>query len=315
MAEDQYDQEEDFSYERDIAPMNRRFFEEVSASGLPAATQLSLVNERLARTDAQFARQTEILKVEAQRQAALLDRDRSLIELENSRRKTQQQLVQMQQLEPFQKMLTGITLGARPEEREPMLRQFGIANAGLIAGSETAKVAYDNALAAAEDKNAITVGQMIEKGVGLGTLKKLADADGMDFNQLKTDTKLSPAGAAFLLEETTKSKEQLDVEQRRREKEEEDQKQRISFLMKGIDDVKLKQDKLTGTVLDQFEDPTNEPILTTVVSTFGSPEQQSLYAKGTPTQKLNIVKQVRTQWAVGGLKPVTPKPTATSLFE
>lgn len=315
MAEDQYDQEEDFSYERDIAPMNRRFFEEVSASGLPAATQLSLVNERLARTDAQFARQTEILKVEAQRQAALLDRDRSLIELENSRRKTQQQLVQMQQLEPFQKMLTGITLGARPEEREPMLRQFGIANAGLIAGSETAKVAYDNALAAAEDKNAITVGQMIEKGVGLGTLKKLADADGMDFNQLKTDTKLSPAGAAFLLEETTKSKEQLDVEQRRREKEEEDQKQRISFLMKGIDDIKLKQDKLTGTVLDQFEDPTNEPILTTVVSTFGSPEQQSLYAKGTPTQKLNIVKQVRTQWAVGGLKPVTPKPTATSLFE
>ena len=317
MAEDQYN-EDDFSYERDIAPMNRRYFERVQSLGLSAGPSASLLRQQRASSDALFERESKIRQIEAERQTSLLQREKAFLDLENGRRKTQQELVQMEQLRPIQEVLSNINNNAPPQQREPLIRQFGINYAGAIESNPAAKYAYENAMKDAkpvEDKDAITVGQLVEEGVSLSSFKKLADAGGVDFNQLRTDTKLSPIGAAFLLEESSKSKAQLEADRRRLEKEEEDQKQRVSFLMKGIDDVKLMQDKLTGKTLDQFEDPTDDPVLTTVVATFGSPEQQTQFTKGTATQKLNIAKQVRTQWALGGLKPAAPIPSATFLFE
>ena len=315
MAEDQYN-EDDFSYERDIAPMNRRYFERVQSLGLSAGPSASLLRQQRASSDALFERESKIRQIEAERQTSLLQREKAFLDLENGRRKTQQELVQMEQLRPIQEVLSNINNNAPPEQREPLIRQFGINYAGAIESNPAAKFAYENALQAAkpvEDKDSMTIGKLAEKGVSPDFFNQFAKASKIDPMQLRADMKVSPYVASIALEDVAKNKQRQEELERTSTEARAFEKNQLDFLTKAIQSTKLKVDKYDPEV-DEFEDPTAAGLVSSYVTAFGTQAQKEQFTKSKKaSEKLGLAKTIVAEQALRLTAP--PRRSVTSLYE
>ena len=315
MAEDQYN-EDDFSYERDIAPMNRRYFERVQSLGLSAGPSASLLRQQRASSDALFERESKIRQIEAERQTSLLQREKAFLDLENGRRKTQQELVQMEQLRPIQEVLSNINNNALPEQREPLIRQFGIDYAGAIESNPAAKFAYENALQAAkpvEDKDSMTIGKLAEKGVSPDFFNQFAKASKIDPMQLRADMKVSPYVASIALEDVAKNKQRQEELERTSTEARAFERNQLDFLTKAIQSTKLKVDEYDPEV-DEFEDPTAAVLVSSYVTAFGTQAQKEQFTKSRKaSEKLGLAKTIVAEQALRLTAP--PKRSVTSLYE
>ena len=315
MAEDQYN-EDDFSYERDIAPMNRRYFERVQSLGLSAGPSASLLRQQRASSDALFERESKIRQIEAERQTSLLQREKAFLDLENGRRKTQQELVQMEQLRPIQEVLSNINNNAPPEQREPLIRQFGINYAGAIESNPAAKFAYENALQAAkpvEDKDSMTIGKLAEKGVSPDFFNQFAKASKIDPMQLRADMKVSPYVASIALEDVAKNKQRQEELERTSTEARAFERNQLDFLTKAIQSTKLKVDQYDREV-DEFEDPTAAGLVSSYVTAFGTQAQKEQFTKSKKaSEKLGLAKTIVAEQALRLTAP--PRRSVTSLYE
>jgi hypothetical protein len=130
--------EKSFSYEKDITPLKRQYFDIARNTGLPASTQAQLVRGSIAQMQ-----QEEAKDLELQQRAVTFESTK--MQLEKARQEYADQQQGMASLGRLKKELEFAVTGVPESERRQVISLIGMNNADVISRNPIAKSMFDAA--------------------------------------------------------------------------------------------------------------------------------------------------------------------------
>lgn len=277
------------SYERDIVPMQKRFFQQVSNTrGIrpDQANRMALdFASRMGQTYEMSQKAAEVEQVAKQRQ---LQYESTLFALNREREKAARERNMLQNLAPLQKAFE--TASSNPElnadERTAEIGRIAINNAGLLATNPAAATAYEAARRRITDdkKTKGTLRDYITAGGDMDFLKKKVDVNTLDWeSELPPDTFISGVSEADrikreLVLNSQIAKSQISERNRR-------ERAMVSFIQSN---AKMWEPKgvYGEEPKDAFADKNSEVAVKSALQIFGGPQDQQMLAdpKAKPSQ-------------------------------
>jgi hypothetical protein len=243
MAQYEETEEDVFSYEKDITPLRKSYFQDVMGDSRISPAAAARMSESYGRKlEADYANEAAVRQRAQQVEITRLQLDEARRESASSRSNIQGASALSRQLD--------YAMTQVPEEERPLvIGRLGVANAELITNNPVAKSAFSAA--------------------------------------------------------------EKSVNSRRRSKAETDRLALTKDIMDGLGSVKLARD-YSKKPIDAFEDEGSEDKVNTVISTFGSTDQQKEAEGATAMGKLGIARKIRDEYTksilTGGTQQQTQSP-------
>jgi len=306
----------DLSYERDIAPLQRRFFREIySNRSMDPRTRAQFASGISAQLGSAFEQQAKLRDIDAQRRARELSYKTGLFSLEQAREKAVKERRMFEAMPAVSQQLDGIINDPTktPELKQQEVARWGVANAGLLATNDAAKIAYNSAAAGiVKQPNPITDEDLLRMGVPLSELD--TNKDGVVSNEERT-----PIGISSVLQkvqlgsQAAKAQLQYDKELRAQ------QRGAIDATLRGLSSVKFEMTKplIEGEApqeLDKFKDSASEAAVNSAITLFGGPRMAEEAKKLTPKKRFEIANELRTNYLGSLVSPQSQRPSARSPF-
>lgn len=316
MAEDLT--EDILTYEKDIVPLRRQFFQDLSSSKYISPEGQARMSEtygkELLSSFAERAKVQEMGEVNKSRRLAF---ESAKLDLEKAREDAANRRSMIQSFQPFQEQLDSILQDTSIDsaERKRQIGIHGVRNASLLATNDAAAKAYGAAQLGIgdEDKKKLTVFDYVRAG---GDTKYLAEIN-PDVTRVDINQEINPA---WMLDRLNKSgiakqtqKDLLEEEAKRRT----EAKEAVNTLVKDLSTVKLAKPEL-GRTEDAFEDAGSAFKVSSVVEALGTEEEKAKF-KATPSAKAQweLAQQIGHNYIkakVSGGTGVPKAPSVSSLF-
>jgi hypothetical protein len=301
MAEDY---EDEFSYERDIAPINRRFFSSIESRGMSPRAELGTQKASLQMGDQYYAREAAIRKADMDLASSSLRMQADMINLEKVRRESANRRLELEQTQmlgdTFSRVINDPSI---PNEQRPNeIRRAAAAFTPIIANNKGAEEAFKNALELAKPvkREGPTVQDYIDKGYDTEFLSVWSQENKVP---LSFDSPL-PIGVYAT------GKEVADVKRRKLELESgvakeqalsaarapEQRKQRVA---ESLEKITLVQDILKPEVL-KFKDESDIETIRSAVNLYGTPDDKKNFDSMSATDKARAAKRIRAN-LIGGV--------------
>lgn len=300
-AFDEAPADEGLSYERDIAPLQQRYFRSVYGNRSIDPRDRARISTGIAQQFAgAFEQQAKLRDLDAQARARDLSYKSSLFALEQARDKAARERNMMQELPVVTSALTGI-LDSEPDpvKQQQSLSRWALNNSGLLSTNDAARTAFQAAMGAVnKPPTAYTDEDLLRMGVPFEELD--TDKDGVVSEAERSSMQISRT-LTGLQRSTLAGKEQRAAEERRQEL--------LDESVAALTRVKfgtIKADVMGG---EDVEDPNkfasagSELAVDNVISQLGSPADVEAAAKGNARAKFDIAKRLQQQYikqATGG---------------
>jgi hypothetical protein len=310
MAEDK-STEDSFSYEGDVKPLMRRYFN--ISSGLSGPTATAFFKNRQQILEGETAKTLEL-------QTRSLGFETAKLELEKARDDAANKRNMLESLQPFQQQIDSILEDTSIDsaERKRQIGIVGVRNAGLLATNDAAAKAYGAAqLGVGDDTNKkLTIFDYVRSG---GDPKYLSEIN-PDVTKIDINQEINPAWMLDRLNKSGISKERQKNALEQETKRQNEVKSTIDSLVSGLNTVKLAKPQFgqEGEVADVFEDEGSAFKVSSVVEALGSEEDIAKF-KETPSAKAqwDIARQIGHNYMkvkVGGGTNTPTQPNASSLY-
>ena len=310
--------EDILTYEKDIVPLRKSFFEGLSSQSsldpLTRARASSVYGQQLLGSFAEQAKVQEMGEINKSRRLAF---ETAKLDLEKARDDAANRRSMMQSFQPFQEQLDSILQDTSIDsaERKRRIGIQGVKNAGLLAINDVASKAYGAAQLGVgeEDKKKLTVFDYVRSG---GDTKYLSEINS-DVTKVDINQEVNPAWMLDRLNKSGIAKERQKTVLEEEAKRQTEAKQAVDSLVTGLNTVKLLKPKF-GETADVFEDEGSAFKVSSVVEALGTPEDIAKF-KATPSAKAqwDIARQIGHNYMkakVGGGSGVATTPTASSLY-
>ena len=304
--------DEGLSYERDIAPLQQRYFRSVYGNRSIDPRDRARIATGIAQQFAgAFEQQAKLRDFDMQARARDLSYKSGLFALEQARDKAARERSMMQELPAVTGALTGI-LESEPDplKQQQGLSRWALNNAGLLSTNDAARTALQAAMGSVNKPVATyTDEDLLRMGVPFGELD--TDKDGV-----VSEAERNPMQISRVLTGTQQAeqinKQTLALQERRQKLLDE-----ATGALSRVKFATIKPDVMGG---EEVEDPSkfssagSEVAVDTILQLLGSPADIAAAAEGNARAKFDIAKKLQqayTQSAVG----VAPSGTrARSLF-
>jgi hypothetical protein len=317
MAEE--DNNEDIlTYEKDIMPLRKSYFENLSGSKIDPLTRARMseaYGKELLTSFSERAKAQEMSEVNKNRR---LQFETTKLALEQAREDAASKRNMLQAFQPFQQEVDSILNDSTIDsaERKRRLGITGVRNAPLLATNEAAAKAYGAAQLGVgeEEKKKLTVFDYVRSG---GDTKFLSEIN-PDVTKVDINQEINPAWMLDRLNKSAVAKERAaaDVKSQRAQ-----QKKSESLLTKTLEDIgtiQLAEQEYgkEGVSADTFKDPSSEYKAISAIEFFGTPEEKEKFNKTTSAkQRLQLVQQAGLRQVKSGVVGQAPtRTTASSLF-
>jgi hypothetical protein len=306
LAEEPFAVDEGLSYERDIAPLQQRYFRSVygnrSIDPRDRARIATGISQQFAGA---YEQQAKLRDYDAQARARDLSYKSSLFALEQARDKAARERSMMQELP----VVTGALTGILESEPDPIKQQQGLSrwalnNAGLLSTNDAAKTALQAAMGSVNKPVATyTDEDLLRMGVPFEQLD--TNKDGVVSEAERNPMQISRT-LTGLQRSTLAGKEGRAAQERSQEI--------LDGAVAALTRVKfgtIKADVMGG---EDVEDPNkfasagSELAVDTVISRLGSPADVDAAAKGNARAKFDIAKRLQQEY----MKAATGNPAAES---
>lgn len=299
------------SYERDIAPLQQRFFQGVMGSaGIrpELAAKMSLQFSSAANGVLEQAQKlTDFEDVRRNRQ---LQYESALFSLDREREKAARERSMLTSLAPFQAELDNILNGDEEEDyysKQRKLGSLGVQYAPLFAVNPAAETAYRAAQTGIvrPPKPDLTAAAYVREGGHYGFLQDYGKSLGrpirpdepIPFDVFNRGVELSKA-EAWRQKET----------ERQREKDEAAQEANTKELVGFVSKAKTAEDKLTGKVdPTKFEGAMDAAAVDGLIASFGTPEERKQAADANAAARLAISQRIAAEYLTGLRQRNAPK--------
>jgi hypothetical protein len=296
----------DFSYERDIAPLQQRFFRSVYGNrSIDPRDRASMASGFATQLGSAFEQQAKLRDLDAQRRNRELTYRAGLFSLEQAREKANRERTMLEALPKVTSELDAILAdpAADPETQRVQLSRWGLQNSGLLSTNDAARTAYSAALSGiSKPKPVITDEDLLRMGIPLDTLD--TNKDGVVSEEERTPMRISGAlGGMSQTRTLLEAQEKLD-------------KQRQSLLddaLGGLTRVKFAtqaSDDPTAAPMeaDEFGDAGMSVAVDSVIALLGSPADEKLAAESGPKKKFEIAKNLQAQYLRASTRPAATGP-------
>lgn len=306
---------QDFSYERDIAPLQQRFFRSVYGNrSIDPRDRASMASGFATQLGSAFEQQAKLRDLDAQRRNRELTYRAGLFSLEQAREKANRERTMLEALPKVTSELDAMVADptADSEAQRVQLSRWAMRNAGLLSTNDAARTAYSAALSGiSKPKPVITDEDLLRMGIPLDTLD--TNKDGVVSEEERSPMRISGAlGGMSQTRTLLEAQEKLD-------------KQRQSLLddaLGGLTRVKFKDttDPVTGEPLanapDEFDDAGMSVAVDSTIALLsrqlGLPEAAKLAAESGPKKKFEIAKNLQAEYLRASTRPAATGPR--SLF-
>jgi len=298
----------DFSYERDIAPMQQRFFRSVySDRSIDPRDRAAIASGFASQLGSAFAEQSKLRDIDQQARNRDLAYRTSLFSLEQARERASRERSMLESLPKVTSELDAMTADptADPEAQKSMLSRWAISNAGVLATNDAARIAYDAAIRGL--RKPTPVGLTDEDVVRMGL-----PLDKLDVNKdgIVSDEERTPVKVSGLLTEATTAQSLLKQEKERGEK----RTRMVDEALKGLSRVSFATEKsdIPGTadiVKDEFASAGNSAAVDSVISLL-APSIAAEALKQSPMKKFEIARELQNQYlsaSSGSPRPTGPR--------
>lgn len=291
------------SYERDIVPMQKRFFQQVSNTrGIrpDQANRMALdFASRMGQTYEMSQKAAEVEQVAKQRQ---LQYESTLFALNREREKAARERNMLQNLAPLQKELE--IASSNPEldadQRIAEVGRIALKNAGLLATNPAAATAYEVARRRiTEDKKTKgTLRDYISAGGDMDFLKKQVDVNALDW-----ETTIPPNTFVSGISEADRVKRELvrNAELAKSQISERNRRERslISFVQSNAKLWEPKSDY--DEPKDAFADKNSELAVKSALEVFGGAQERQMLAdpKVKPSQLVSRALELANNRLIG----------------
>lgn len=309
------------SYERDFAPLARRFFQQTYGSGMSPRAAAESFGESVGALQSAYVNRMQIRALDEQSRNRRVQYDSAVFALESARDKARKERELISGLTPLQMELDPIVNnpGVSAAERRRQLGVIGVRNAALIGSNDLARVAYEAASRGIteESRSKLTVKDFLSTSGGQGA-KYLTNYEKEIGRPLTTEDEIPVTKAASWLSEI-ENKRVSDVQRNRQAlKDASERNKRLSGLLGRVSRVQLEvPESLTGTTPQpvKFKDPSDEAYVDSVIQLFATPEELKSHAGADPAAKLSLAKRIDAEVAIGSRGPATDvvKATVSSL--
>ncbi len=304
--------DEGLSYERDIAPLQQRYFRSVYGNRSIDPRDRARIATGIAQQFAgAFEQQAKLRDFDMQARARDLSYKSGLFALEQARDKAARERSMMQELPAVTGALTGI-LESEPDplKQQQSLSRWALNNAGLLSTNDAARTALQAAMGAVNKPVATyTDEDLLRMGVPFDELD--TDKDGVVSEAERNPMQISRT-LTGLQRSSLAGKEQRAAQERRQKL--------LDESVAALTRVKfgtIKADVVGGEDVEdpnKFSSAGSELAVDNVISQLGSPADVEAAAKGNARAKFDIAKRLQQDYikqATGG-SPTTSK--ATSLI-
>lgn len=299
-------EQEPLSYERDIAPLQQRYFRSVYGNRSIDPRDRARVATGIAQQFAgAYEQQAKLREMDMQSKARDLSYKSSLFALEQARDKAARERNMMQELPVVTGALTSI-LESEPDpiKQQQSLSRWALNNSGLLSTNDAARTALQAAMGSV---NKPPTGYTDEDLLRMGVSFEQLDTDGDGF---VSEMERSPMEISRVLTGTQQAamlnKEQRALESRRQKLADESVAalSRVKFATEKSDDPTAP-----AIELDKFEDAGSEVAVDTVTALL---DPSGVYAeelsKAGPKAKFDIAKKLQQ----GYIKRAAGQPAANS---
>jgi hypothetical protein len=312
------------SYERDIAPLQQRFFRQIYGNRSIRPQDRAAISMGLSQQlGSAFEQQAKFRDVDQQARNRELSFKTGLFALEQAREKAVRERENLTALSGVTSQLLDITnsYADDPEAQKKLLSQWGVQNAGALATNDAAKIAFDSAVRGlGRPKTNYTEEDLLRMGVPFDELD--TNKDGVVSEDERTPMGVSRVlvGQRRLARETELGEKQL-TEKARTDREAAERRQKLADMVVGqLGGIRFKTSKdiATGveTELPDFADAASEATVSRIISTIGGPEAAAAAkAAKTGRERFDIANRLGEEYLRGQLGVATPtRPSATGLF-
>lgn len=308
------------SYERDIAPLQQRYFRQAfGTQGVRPEVAAKMSMQFSAGLDETLARQQKNAEFEDVRRNRQLQFDSALFTLEREREKAQRERTMLQSLGPLQAELDNVLNDPNEDyyAKQRRLGALGVRHAQTFATNPAAEVAYRAAQAGLvrAPKPDLTAANYVQAG---GASKYLAAYEQSLGRPLQPEDEL-PFGLYAQGLEATAFGEKTSAQQLRAITAAEELRRRKSDELIGLvtKAKSAEKDPMTGkvdpTVLDS---PMSLAAVEAVIAMYGSPEEQREAKEQNAAQKLALAQKMSTELLLDKRGPAaaTPARDLTNLY-
>ena len=308
-----------FSYENDIKPMQKKYFETTASKETDPMVRTALLADNRNNLETDFIKRARMEEIGLSNKGREISYQSALVSLDQSRTDAANKRDMLQTLVPFQNQLDGVIndTSIDSSERKRQIGILGVKNAGLLAVNEAAGKAFDSAKIGVGDteNKKLTVFDYVRAG---GDTKYLSEINS-DVTKVDINQEINPAWMLDRLNKSSVSKQRqkdgLDIEQKKQEQS----AAASDKLLNDLSSVKIAKVEFgkTGEEADQFETAGHAFVVNNVINAFGSPEEKEALTK-TKSAKAQLdlaisAGQRRMQGKLAGVVPAAA-PSPTSLF-
>lgn len=293
--------QEPLSYERDIAPLQQRYFRGVYGNRSIDPRDRARIATGIAQQFAgAFEQQAKLRDLDMQARARDLSYRSGLFALEQARDKAARERNMMQELPVVTSALTGI-LDSEPDpvKQQQSLSRWALNNSGLLSTNDAARTAFQAAMSAVnKPPTTYTDEDLLRMGVPFDELD--TDKDGVvseaERNPMQVSRTLTGLQRSVLA-----GKEQRAALER--------QQELLDGAVAALTRVKFATIKPDVSGGEEVEDPNkfasagSELAVDTVISRLGSPADLAAAAEGNARTKFDIAKRLQQEYikqATGG---------------
>ena len=306
-AFDEPSADSNFSYESDIAPIKKRFFQNAMQNrNLNPMFAASLSSQLSTSLDTQAEKEQQLKMRELQYQS-------SLFSLEREREKSARERRNLQDMAPLQSALEAAldpSLSAQDQQRA--VGRLGIQYAGLIGESPGAAAAYRAAAGGIVDptKPKTTAGAFISAGGSNDYLKAYEAQTG---TPLEADTEL-PFGVFTEGLQYTKLQQVDDKDRRSEAKRRRDEiEKRADSLVSDLKNADLlADDPIDKTKRNSklFDNDYSAAVVEGPLEMFGTPEERKIASGADAATKLKLAQRIGGEYRIGKRLPNTAEAAA-----
>ena len=307
---------QDFSYERDIAPLQQRFFRSVYGNrSIDPRDRAAMASGFATQLGSAFEQQAKLRDLDAQRRNRELTYRAGLFSLEQAREKANRERTMLEALPKVTGELDAILTdpAADPETQRVQLSRWGLQNSGLLSTNDAARTAYSAAISGiSKPKPSLTDEDLLRMGIPLDTLD--ANKDGVVSEEERSPMRISGAlGGMSQTRTLLEAQEKLD-------------KQRQSLLddaLGGLSRVKFAEEKSDDPTAapmeaDEFSDAGMSVAVDSTIALLsrqlGRPEAAKLAAESGPKKKFEIAKNLQAEYLRASTRPAAGAAGPRSLF-
>jgi hypothetical protein len=309
---DELEPMQDFSYERDIAPLQQQYFKNVYGNRSIDPRDRERISRGIAQQFAgAYEQQAKLREMDMQSKARDLSYKSSLFALEQARDKAARERSMMQELPVVTGALTSI-LESEPDpiKQQQSLSRWALNNAALLSTNDAAKTALQAAMGSVNKPlTTYTDEDLLRMGVPFEQLD--TNKDGVVSEAERNPMQIS--GALTGMQRASVLTKQSEALEERRQKLLDDSVGALTRVKFGT----LKSDDPTAPAFedpDKFASAGSEVAVENVISLLGSPADVAAATAGNAKAKFDIAKRLQQEYMKAATGAASKTPQAKSLI-